>query len=135
MKEYRALEKLKKFLEENVGFSEVDRKYLVGAVALDYKGRIIGLKTNSYKTHPRMTELSRATRWGDRKIFLHAEVATLVSVSQPVHTIIIARIRKDGSLALAKPCPLCQLAIKEAKVKRTYFTNEHGELTLLKEDY
>lgn len=132
MKEYRVLERLKDFLHEE-GFPEGGKSF-VGAVTLDHKGRIISIKTNSYKTHPRMVELSRSVRWGYKKIFLHAEVAALINSPIPAHTIIIARITRDGELALAKPCPICQLAIREAKVKRTFFTNEKGELVLLKGD-
>ena len=133
MKEYRALDKLEEFLRS--GFPQDERKSFVGAVTLDYKGRIICIKTNSYKTHPRMVELSKTARWGYKKIFLHAEVAALVSSLTPVHTIIVARITRNGKLALAKPCPICQLAIREAKVRKTFYTNERGELTLLKEDF
>lgn len=132
MKEYRALEKLENFLHEE-GFPEGSKSF-VGAITLDHKGRVINIKTNSYKTHPRMMELSRSIGGSYKKIFLHAEVASLINSLIPVHTIIIARITRDGKLALAKPCPICQLAIQEAKVKRTFFTNEKGELVLLKED-
>jgi len=133
LREYRALERLRRFLEDTSDFDDDTKKFFVAAVTLDVKGQILSIRSNSYKTHPRMVKLSRSAQWGSKKIFLHAEVAALVSSQNKVHTIIIARMRRDGSLAIARPCPICQLAIKEAKVKKVYFTNEQGELTLLKE--
>jgi len=135
MKDCKALEKLVTFLQGEIQKEYEDgRKYLVGAIALDDRGNIISMRTNIPKTHPRMRELSRSAHWGSQKIFLHAEVATLVSSYTHVHTLIIARIKKDGTLAIAKPCPICRLAIKEAKVKKAYYTDEAGELTLLEEN-
>jgi len=133
LKEYKALERLRKYLAETSDFEDDTKKFFVAAVTLDVKGQILSIRSNSYKTHPKMVKLSQSAQWGTKKIFLHAEVAALVSSQNKVHTIIIARMRRDGSLAIARPCPICQLAIKEAKVKKIYFTNEQGELTLLKE--
>ena len=66
------------------------------------------------------------------KIYLHAEIAALVKAHKKVDTLIIARIRQsDNELAIAQPCPVCADAIRQAGVRRVYFTNDSGELVLM----
>ncbi len=69
------------------------------------------------------------------KVFLHAEIAALVRAKREVHTLIIARIlHGNGNIATSKPCPVCEAAIKAAGVKKVYYTNENGELILLRSE-
>lgn len=61
------------------------------------------------------------------KIYLHAEVQALIRCGdKKPWRISIARYNEDGSLALAKPCPVCAEAIKAFGVKEVCYTSEHG---------
>ena len=37
-------------------------------------------------------------------------------------TVFVARVQKTGALALAKPCPMCTIALRSKRVKRVYYT-------------
>src|SRR5215472_12129857 len=51
----------------------------------------------------------------------HAECRALRKVDKGA-TFYVARVKKDGGLGLAKPCPHCQLRMRLAGVARCYFT-------------
>lgn len=70
-------------------------------------------------THPRMGTLKR----------LHAEVHALVS---PHSNIVggdayVCRVMADGTLGLARPCPICIEALRLYGIKTIYFTSGDGE--------
>ncbi len=46
--------------------------------------------------------------------------------------IMVARIRKDNSLGLAKPCASCEEALKYSKIRNVYYTTNDGQLQQLK---
>lgn len=99
------------------------KRFLVIARALDKKGRILSTRTNSYtQTHPVQKKFAiKAGR--ELKEFLHAEISTLLAArGLEVHTLLIARINKEGIPVPAKPCPVCELAIKEYGVKKVIYT-------------
>lgn len=77
---------------------------------------------NSYeKTHPLQARTAaKANQPG--KIYLHAEIAALVKSRGMVYSLSVARITKDGRPALAEPCPVCRLAMKEAGVEKIEWT-------------
>lgn len=120
--------------------------FFVVAAALDRNGRIISIGQNSYvKTHPMMkrfvlkavpivyydSEVTVArSRYLDKleQVYLHAEVSALVKTRRKAHTLIVARVNKKGRFVMAKPCKICQLAIKDAGVAHVYYTNKEGEL-------
>lgn len=72
---------------------------------------------NSYtKTHT--MQAMYATKVGlKEKIFLHAEIAAIIKCNGIPYKIRIERKNARGKLMLAAPCPICQLAIKEANIK------------------
>lgn len=98
----------------------------VGCIITDRKGRIIASGVNSViKTHP--TQAKYAMRLGrPDSIFLHAEIHALVRCKGEAHTIYVARMKKDGSLGIAKPCPICAFAIEQTDIKRIVYTDEVG---------
>ena len=133
MNEYKVLKSLCKYLVSKKDEIAVnDTKYIVGAIALDNKGNIISKGCNSFvKTHPVQKKIAESVG-KPYKIYLHAEVSALVKAHSQVDTLIIARIRQsDNSIAIAKPCPVCSEAIRRAKVKRVFYTNDNNELILL----
>ena len=89
----------------------------VGAVILDKKGRVISSGFNKRKTHPLQVHYGSI-----KKPYLHAEMSALVNARKKGHTIVVARITKNGDLGLAKPCPVCAAAIADAGIKRVIYT-------------
>jgi tRNA(Arg) A34 adenosine deaminase TadA len=103
-------------------------------VALDDNDNIIAMGCNSYvKTHPRMKELAEKVGRGAKQ-YLHAEVSCILKACGQAKTLIVGRLLKDGSWAMAKPCEICAMAIAEARINVVYYTGKSGELILYKED-
>lgn len=92
-------------------------KHTVTATVYDKRGRILSKAMNSYeKTHPRQAKL--AIKVGiPEKLYLHAEVLALLRCRGRAYKIRVERRNRQGQTRLAKPCPICELAIKQAGVK------------------
>lgn len=56
----------------------------------------------------------------------HAE-ARLVRKMTPNSTVWVARVLKNGTWAMAKPCRPCQRRLKAAGVRRVVYTIDHNE--------
>lgn len=102
-------------------------KKKVGAILLN-KSKIVASATNlERKSHPIQARF--AERVGLReKIYLHAEIATLVKCREECDTIVVARVNPQGKLRMARPCPICELALKEAGISKIHYTTNHGFL-------
>jgi deoxycytidylate deaminase len=78
---------------------------------------------NPTKSHP--TQARYASMSGNvDKIFLHAEISALIKsikTKKDPHTIVVVRVKKDGSFGTSKPCPVCQLAIEETSIKNVIY--------------
>lgn len=93
-------------------------KHQLGVVIVK-KDRVLSLGINKYKTHPRSTHPYR---------FLHAEMDAIISAKEDLKNsnAYIYRQTKDGKLGLARPCIHCLKALKEAGIKKIYFTTYTG---------
>ena len=99
------------------------KRHVLVAHAYDKKGYLLSRASNSYTlSHP--VQYKYAVRAGKpAAIYLHAEIACLLRAGTvPVHRLTIERYHADGSPALAKPCPICQLAIKDWNVQIVEYT-------------
>ena len=96
----------------------------ITAIIYDRRGRVLSIGKNSYvKTHP--LQAKYATRVGlPEKQFLHAEIAAIVRCRDlaRAYKIEVLRVGRDGSLLLAKPCPVCQSAIEASGIKHIEHT-------------
>ena len=94
------------------------------AIIYDRKGKVLSVGQNSYiKTHP--LQAKHATKVGlPDKQYLHAEVHAIVKCRDlsKAYRIFISRFGKDGQPMLAKPCPVCQSAIKAAGIGQIEYT-------------
>lgn len=100
-------------------------KYNITASVFDKRGRLLAKERNSYeRTHVEMLRLSRAADFNFNRVFLHAEVAALIKAGKRgrPYSIVIERYHADGSPALSKPCPACELAIKLAGIRKISYT-------------
>lgn len=99
--------------------------YTLTAIIYDKKGRVLSIGKNSYvKTHP--LQAKYAKRIGrDEQVFLHAEVHAITRCRDlsKAYRILVVRYDQNGVQRLAKPCKLCELAIKECTpIKHVEFT-------------
>lgn len=106
----------------------------IGCVVV-YKGTILAKSFNSDKTH---TFQAKYNKWrykdSDGRYLpskAHAEIICLQKIKyldidfSKVH-IYVYRELKDGSLAMARPCPSCMAAIKELGIKHIHYTTCDG---------
>ena len=97
-------------------------RFRLGAV-LVHKNNIVSVGTNSYKTHPLM---SKRTAWP----YLHAEQHAIIRAgidNCEGLDLYIARVLKNNTLALSKPCDVCAKLIQEVGIKRTFYCTDAGE--------
>lgn len=107
-----------------------DGEQKVAAFVTDKKGNVISKGVNSYtKTHPMQAEFAEKVGQ-DHRIYLHAEISALVKARKKPFAIYIARKFKNDEFALAKPCPVCAAALKEAGVKKIVYSNSNGAVTI-----
>lgn len=93
--------------------------FRLGAVLVAKNGSIFS-SVNSYKTDPKLKEYFKYP-------FSHAESSVIFkagSCNCYRATLYISRIKRDGSLALARPCSECRDLIKAAGIKKVVFSTE-----------
>ena len=108
----------------------------IGAILLDKRNRIISSGTNSYvKTHPiqYFAAQNAAKIWGDRglseKVYLHAEIKTLIAAREDAHTIVVCRVGGHGGKELrdARPCRICSHYILNCTtIKHVHYSTQQG---------
>ena len=95
------------------------KKHDLTAIIYDKRGRVLSIGKNSYvKTHPIMQRLAKHTD-NPHRIFLHAEVSAILKCDrlEDAHKIVVFRFDKKGNPVNAKPCEICQSAIKATNIK------------------
>ena len=96
----------------------------LAAICLDRKGKVLGCGVNSYtRTHPLQKHFAISVGMSEEKTFLHAELsAVLRSRDKEIHTIFVARVLKDDTISLAKPCKACSQMLKSFGVQKVVYT-------------
>lgn len=103
-----------------------DHRCKIGCIITNRRGKIISQGFNRLKTHPMQFEYAK--RYGiEEKIYLHAEMAALIKCREQPYSMYIGRVMHNTSIGMCKPCPICQMAIKEAGVKYVMYTDESGD--------
>lgn len=97
----------------------------MGAVITGKRGYIHGCGLNSRKSDPLAAKYGRHPD----AIYPHAELAAIKDALQEIGvdelancTLYVARVKKDGTPALAKPCAGCQRAIMEFGIGNVVWT-------------
>jgi len=97
-------------------------------VAILRRGKhVIKIATNSKKTH---TKAYRIYPTGYPAACMHAELNVL-RFAKPGDSLEVLRFLADGTLGMAKPCPICQAAIAKADLKDTWYSDRGGEMQKL----
>ena len=100
-------------------------KKKVGAVLLR-KNKVIATAVNlEKKTHPLQAKFAQKVGLIE-KVFLHAEIYSLIKARENADTIVVARVNNQNKLRIAKPCACCSLALEEAGVKKIYYSTDDG---------
>lgn len=117
----------KRILFSEVFIDVLGRRYdsnTTTATVYDKQGRILSVAQNSYiKTHPIQAAFAKRVNNPEAQ-YLHAEVLAIIRSQKngTPYKIKIERFFKNGKPALAKPCKICELAIKEAGISRIEYT-------------
>jgi tRNA(Arg) A34 adenosine deaminase TadA len=103
------------------------KKYKITAKAFDKKGNLLAQSENNYlKTHPLMKYFADKVKLHD-KLYLHAEILALIRCGdKKPYRLLIERYNIDGTMALAKPCPVCAEAIRAYDVSVLEYTTLNG---------
>lgn len=94
------------------------------ALCLDSKGRILSESPNQYtKSHPYQYECSCIVG-NEEAIYLHAEISAIIKCGtrKKIHKLVVARVGNTGKPLLAKPCPICEIAISNSSIERIEYT-------------
>ena len=106
-------------------------QHKLGCVIVN-KHKIISSGFNSHTKCHGLQAILDAERFGvycPGKI--HAETSALVpliksGIDLSRATMFVHREHKDGTLAMSRPCPSCQKLIKQAGIRKVYYTSNDG---------
>ena len=96
--------------------------FRLGAI-LVHRNSIVSIGMNSYKTHPLM---AARTSWP----FLHAEQNAIIRAGLDNCEgldLYIARVLKNNTLAMSKPCKVCIKLIKDVGIRNIYYSTNAKE--------
>lgn len=93
------------------------RQHEITAIIYNKRGRVLSIGQNSYsKSHPRQATYAKKAGQPEKQ-YLHAEIAALVKCRSTPYKIRVERRDYLGNFRLAKPCAICDIAIKESGIK------------------
>lgn len=128
----RHINTLKTFAQD---MEPVSRARLAAAVV--YKGRIVSIGFNQYKTHPFAAKYGR----NPDAIYLHAEHDAINKAKRRLgenelkkSTLIVVRVKNESkgkiTFGIAKPCAGCAQCISDHKINTVIYTEttDFGEL-------
>lgn len=101
----------------------LNKRYEIKATTYDKRGKVVAVAFNSYtQTHPMQAKYAKLLGM-EFKQTLHAEIAAIIkSKSRKIHKIKIERYDSFGNPKLAKPCPICERAIKDHGISFVEYT-------------
>ena len=99
-------------------------KQEITAIIYDRKGRVLSVGKNSYfKTHTLQAKHAEKVGMPDKQ-YLHAEIHAITKCRDldKAYRIFVTRIGKNGQPMLAKPCPVCESAIRATGIEIVEWT-------------
>ena len=91
------------------------REALIGAVGERADGAVVFARNEAVLE----TESNPGQRWSFGPAHAEWRLAKKLDTGAVVY---VARMRKDGTLAMARPCPGCERVLRSRKVSRVYYT-------------
>lgn len=101
----------------------VDNLQKMGAIVVK-QGKVIGVGVNQKRSDPFQKRFGKNSLC----IYIHAEISAIKNSLKNTDgnlngsSIYIARIKKDGSTGLAKPCPGCRGALAHFGIDSAFWT-------------
>ena len=116
--------------EEAEDFSDFGR-IKIGSIVV-YKHSVIGMGSNTLKTAPAQRVYNKFR--GDQSPEIHRLHAEMQAISRARRNrsslkgakLFVYRETKRGELAMCRPCAACMQAIKDAGIKKIYYTTADG---------
>jgi len=106
-------------------------RFRLGAV-LAYRNQVMSTGHNNMaRTHPLQQKYAKDRSFA---LGLHAEVDACLGITKDDllgADIYVARILKNGRVAMAKPCAVCVKFMLDVGIKRVYYTREDGNMEAL----
>jgi tRNA(Arg) A34 adenosine deaminase TadA len=99
-------------------------RHKITATIYDKNGQVLSSASNNYqKSHPVQAKFAQQAGQPDR-IYLHAEIHALTKLKkgERPYRIVIERYLKSGKPGSAKPCPVCEAAIKFYNLAKVEYT-------------
>jgi hypothetical protein len=94
------------------------KKHTIFAMAFDRHGRMISTGVNSYNSSRSLQRYFASKVGMFDSVYTHAEIDCLVKAKgKQVHKLVVQRFNRLGEPVCAKPCKICQEAIKAFGVK------------------
>ena len=91
------------------------RRYLIAAVGITPEGRIYHARNLAY-------HFMECDQYSFRpEASAHAEFKLARALPRG-STVYVARVLRNGELAMAKPCVTCQMALKSKQVRKVYYS-------------
>lgn len=118
-KEYTFPRHLRPAIQIAISNTQYD-KWRVGAVVVR-GGNIIAMGQSKLNTDPGLCDFEQI---GIRdRVSVHAEESALKRCGNPRRaTLYVARVGRNGKVALAKPCQKCAKLIEAHQIRRVYYT-------------
>lgn len=103
------------------------KKYKLGAIVLNRNGEVLSRGWNKRKTHPEQNKHALLAGFIDRQC-LHAEIDAIIKnrTWDSPYTLMVVRIKRDGTLGMARPCPVCMPAIQAAGIRWIEYSGADG---------
>lgn len=110
---------------------DVKQRVCAILIPVDKRGRnqsYWAIGYNKPKSHPLQKKFGRNVH----SIFLHAEIDAIIQANREGYNIsgariFVARVLKDGTPALAKPCKGCQKALLQYEIEEVWYTTNGGD--------
>jgi deoxycytidylate deaminase len=121
----KAVSELSNFQRTN----KISHRIHVGAIIV-LKNEIIATGYNKKKTHP-LQAMYAIKADNPKAIYMHAEMSCLSKLVNDKRDlsnskIFIFRQSSCGKLLIAKPCSICELAIRDFGINKVYYTTSDG---------
>lgn len=107
------------------------RSYFIGCIGIRQDGAIVSGKNGAVK-------FSDNIRRQHILPTAHAEGRVLAKLGKNSSALYVSRVaRKDGSLAMARPCKMCRVRIKAMRVNKVFYSidNDHYGIWFVEKNY